>query len=311
MKQMTVQTRKAVFRKSVIASAVAAAMASPLGWADDYHGGFKSKTSLTVSKEKTVEKAVGIKKSTETTKQTGYAGDVSVSGEFEVKALGLALIDNEQFSVGNEVDNQRNSNDAAAGEDDSSDGGAFQGASGNLGANIAAGTGNQQDNAAALATSDASWVFGGESADGDDDSVKQQGIHSDASVLVDQESSANQTANTGAQNASGFSGNSFDGATGNIGANAAAGNGNQQKNNLAIASMTGRAVLTEASVSTLQSSHGNVTSNLPACDCTPSTNTASIAGNAFRGASGNVGVNVASGTGNQQSNSLAISGSDI
>ena len=36
------------------------------------------------------------------------------------------------------------------------------------------------------------------------------------------------------------------------------------------------------------------------------TNTASLSGNAFQNASGNIGINVASGTGNQQANSLAM-----
>ncbi len=40
-----------------------------------------------------------------------------------------------------------------------------------------------------------------------------------------------------------------------------------------------------------------------------SSNDASLSGNAFRGASGNIGVNIASGTGNQQANSLSLSAS--
>lgn len=38
----------------------------------------------------------------------------------------------------------------------------------------------------------------------------------------------------------------------------------------------------------------------------PTTNTASLSGDAFSGASGNIGINVAAGTGNQQANSLAL-----
>lgn len=38
----------------------------------------------------------------------------------------------------------------------------------------------------------------------------------------------------------------------------------------------------------------------------PTTNTASLGGNAFSGASGNIGVNISAGTGNQQANSLAM-----
>ena len=36
------------------------------------------------------------------------------------------------------------------------------------------------------------------------------------------------------------------------------------------------------------------------------TNTASLSGNAFQNASGNIGINVSAGTGNQQANSLAM-----
>ena len=36
------------------------------------------------------------------------------------------------------------------------------------------------------------------------------------------------------------------------------------------------------------------------------TNTASLSGSAFSGASGNIGVNVSAGTGNQQANSLSM-----
>ena len=36
------------------------------------------------------------------------------------------------------------------------------------------------------------------------------------------------------------------------------------------------------------------------------TNTASLSGNAFNAASGNIGVNVSAGTGNQQANSLSL-----
>ena len=38
----------------------------------------------------------------------------------------------------------------------------------------------------------------------------------------------------------------------------------------------------------------------------PTTNSATLSGNAFNGASGNIGINVAAGTGNQQANSLAM-----
>ena len=41
----------------------------------------------------------------------------------------------------------------------------------------------------------------------------------------------------------------------------------------------------------------------------PAVNTASISGKVLQNARGNIGVNIAAGTGNQQNNSLAISAS--
>ena len=298
--------RNSNLKKSAIASAIAAAMMSPLAFADDQS--FSTSTETSITKEKHVAKDVHGQKTNSTTKRVGYNGDVKIDGEMGILATGLSLLDNEQFSVGNDVTNHKTQNEAVVGGEDS---GAFQGASGNVGANVAGGSGNQQDNAAALAVSDANWVFGGGSESDSANSATNTGIHSDATAMVDQESAGNSTSNTGVSNDSGLAGNAFDGASGNLGVNAAAGTGNQQKNSLAVAAMSGEAVLTEATVSTLQNSHGNVVTSEAACDCTPSTTSANVAGNAFRGASGNIGVNVASGTGNQQSNSLAISGTDI
>lgn len=302
------------FRKAALASAIAAAMASPLAWSGGDSG---TSVSSTIDKEKSVTKEISLKKAIELTKRVGYEGDVSISGEFTVRSLGLALIDNEQFSTGNDVENDNAENDATIGGADAEEGddsGAFRDASGNIGANVAAGTGNQQDNAASLAAADARWVFGdddnGDDGNGNGES-HEDGVHVDAEIFVDQVSADNSTTNSGASNGASVGGNAFQGASGNIGVNVAGGTGNQQKNNLAVAWMSGKPVLTEATVTTLQDSHGNWTGNLPDCECDPTTNNASIAGNAFQGASGNIGVNVAAGTGNQQSNSLAIAGAEM
>jgi hypothetical protein len=93
----------------------------------------------------------------------------------------------------------------------------------------------------------------------------------------------------------------LDGASGNIGVNAAAGAFNIQKNALVIASITG-GNLAEAAAGTTQdaefndSVHENVTNDV-------------AIGGSLVGATGNIGVNLAAGIGNLQLNSLTIASS--
>lgn len=156
-------------------------------------------------------------------------------------------------------------------------------ASGNIGMNISAGDTNVQDNAAALASVDSSFVFGSSSS----------------SVGVGQMNAGNKTTNIGVQNKARIGDNAFSHASGNIGVNVAAGTGNGQKNTMA-ASVTSLGNVS-ASVLSAQASGGNMIRN-EGCN----ENIASIGGSAFSGASGNIGVNVTSGTGNLQSNSLSM-----
>jgi hypothetical protein len=158
------------------------------------------------------------------------------------------------------------------------------GASGNIGVNISAGDTNVQDNAAALASVDSSFVFGSSSS----------------SVGVGQMNAGNQTQNFDVQNKARIGENAFSSASGNIGVNVAAGTGNGQKNTMA-ASVTSLGNVS-ASILSAQASGGNMIRN-EGCQLE---NTASIGGSAFSGASGNIGVNITSGTGNLQSNSLSM-----
>ena len=157
-------------------------------------------------------------------------------------------------------------------------------ASGNIGLNISAGDANVQDNAAALASVDSSFVFGSSSS----------------SVGVGQMNAGNQTQNFDVQNKARIGENAFSSASGNIGVNVAAGTGNGQKNTMA-ASVTSLGNVS-ASILSAQASGGNMIRN-EGCRLE---NTASIGGSAFSGASGNIGVNITSGTGNLQSNSLSM-----
>jgi hypothetical protein len=184
-----------------------------------------------------------------------------------------------------------------------------------MGANVAAGNGNQQDNAAALATADESFIFGTAVAAS---SATQKSTGNTAR----KHSSTNNTTLNNAGNSG----------SGNIGINVTTGDFNQQKNNLAIAVSGGR--VAQAAAAANQSTSGlNVTNNANHDDSTqtdfatvgvlglagvttqqvitpegwkaPVTNNASITGS-MNNFSGNGGANVSSGVGNQQSNSLSI-----
>jgi hypothetical protein len=104
------------------------------------------------------------------------------------------------------------------------------GASGNVGVNVAAGDGNQQDNAAAIASGDGKFVFGS----------------AVASAKVTQDSHDNKVYNYSTTNSATMSG-SANGGSGNMGINMAAGDLNQQKNTMAIAVSGGKYATATAS----------------------------------------------------------------
>lgn len=179
--------------------------------------------------------------------------------------------------------------------------GSLGGASGNLGVNVAAGDNNQQANAAAIATADSAFVFGFGSSGS-----------AQASVDVYQNNHHNKLTNYGVPNNASLT-DSAGGTSGNLGINIAAGNSNQQKNDMAVASSE-KAYTAGADVDVYQTSYGNQVNNNDLAGSyssykpktsTPVVNNATVS-NSLGGASGNVGVNVAAGSGNQQSNTLAI-----
>ncbi|MBN6149631.1 adhesin [Xanthomonas sp. AmX2] len=92
-------------------------------------------------------------------------------------------------------------------------------------------------------------------------------------------------------------------AAGNLGFNAAAGDNNAQDNAAALSAADASFSfgMADAEVFVNQYGANNQTMNLGV------TNAASLGGNAFSGASGNIGVNVASGNNNGQKNALAAS----
>lgn len=164
---------------------------------------------------------------------------------------------------------------------------ALQGASGNIGANLASGNSNQQGNSTAIsATSDSH--------------NRWHTDYAEATTHANQLQIGNGTMDTNVIDGAGLSGNAAQNASGNININVASGSQNQQQNGLAIASIASAKAMGSASAPIEQVALLNGSGSM----C--STYSSTVDGNALQGASGNIGLNVASGNNNQQVNTLAI-----
>ncbi|MGI2258885.1 hypothetical protein [Shewanella sp. GXUN23E] len=113
----------------------------------------------------------------------------------------------------------------------------------------------------------------------------------------------NQASNYYHNNSAGISDTAFQNAAGNIGVNVAAGDNNAQANSAALAAIDAEFAFGsgDAEIFSDQLSMSNYTTNHG------STNSAFVGNDSFAGASGNIGVNVASGNNNAQANNLAAS----
>ncbi|VVE41083.1 hypothetical protein [Pandoraea soli] len=163
--------------------------------------------------------------------------------------------------------------------------GALANANGNIGVNVAAGADNAQANNVAIA------------------SLNAQPVYASAQVFANQSSRGSASISQFYVNAS-VGDNALAGATGNVGVNVAAGVGNVQQNGLAAAvSQSGfgwyKGGAANSTAQTDQSASMHASGDFIA--------NASLGNGALSWASGNIGVNVASGIGNVQSNSLAVS----
>ncbi|WP_426130213.1 hypothetical protein [Pseudomonas sp. DWP1b1] len=195
-----------------------------------------------------------------------------------------SVVTDVQNSIGNKYDDTKTENNASAD-------GSVTYNSGNTGVNIQAGSGNQADNSGAIS-----------SAKGDFATVF-------AVVDVNQNSGLNNFVNKGTQNNASLD-NSVNRNSGNVGYNGQAGQGNQGKNNLAITTADGKNIA--AAANTEQNSLANNYLNTAATGYghhggKPQyvSNNAS-ADNSINNNSGNIGVNLQSGAGNQASNSLSV-----
>ncbi|MFL9998248.1 hypothetical protein PQR34_42170 [Paraburkholderia sediminicola] len=165
--------------------------------------------------------------------------------------------------------------------------GALAGAQGNIGVNMATGVDNAQSNDAALANMDVGPVFG-----------SAQIYSTQSSTGKGKVGDFNFVASVG----SGV----LAGATGNIGVNVASGLGNVQNNSLAVSATT------DSSDRDSRRDGGEVIASDQNCQTADAvvsggfTGSAMLGAGALAGATGNIGVNIASGVGNLQHNGLAV-----
>lgn len=240
---------KSQFKNTPLALAVAALFVSPAVFASDNNtdnGSHYSDVKIDATAELNVDananvnlNAVKSTRDVNNTKDVHTEGTVGVTGLIGIDSSSLATVDDRQINYQNDVSNNAVTNNASV------NGNALNKASGNIGVNVTAGDNNQQANAAALASSDASFVFGS----------------ADAEITAVQHAEHNTTRNLGNTNAAGLGGDALANATGNIGVNISAGNSNQQKNDLSASVAVAR--MAQASVNVMQQNDHNNTTNDP------------------------------------------------
>jgi hypothetical protein len=276
--------------------------------------------SQTASWDNTVD--VDLSWSVDVEKFLNIDGSISISGEVDADALSQATLDDKQIVDGNSVqfEDYQNAYQDWSNEQIGAEPGLGQGpndphfteeggphgpalytntvtaggdtlanASGNIGLNMAAGDYNVQENAAVIASAES--LDGSGAAEAGSFSLQNlydNGFNDESYELE----------NTNIDNTVSIGSGLANGADGNIGVNAAAGAFNVQKNALVIATVTG-GNLAEATAGTMQ----DVEENNSVHEDT--TNNVNIGGSLI-GASGNIGVNLASGVGNLQLNTLTI-----
>lgn len=130
-------------------------------------------------------------------------------------------------------------------------------------------------------------------------------VEAESAATVDQDQAAlgNYSSGDGDHDAR-MNGSALAGAQGNIGANVAAGVGNIQANNAALSAVDGKKVFASAMTFNSQGTAFNRADGGYEVD---GYHSATLDGDALAGAKGNIGVNVAGGVGNAQSNAMAAS----
>jgi hypothetical protein len=285
-------------RRTLIALTVLSAFGASLAYAGDDQG---SGTSVKITKKISLSSNVNIN------------GNPYVNGNIDINAAAVALSQSTQSASNNQV-----TNNGAVVNGSTINGDVGNSASGNVGLNQAAGDFNAQGNSAAIAAAgtsssssdDANFTFGCyDGGCGGDPGNSSAGGMADAETFAHQSLSGAHTTNQGTTNNTNISGDAFNSASGNIGVNQASGDNNEQLNSLAAAT-TSNNVYALATSTLDQEWSGNKVSNDPYdefCFYQQNTsNNANLSGDVLSGATGNIGLNQASGTGNLQSNSLSM-----
>jgi hypothetical protein len=281
-------------RRTLIALSVLSVFSVTAAYADGSNG-----SSVKITKKVSLSSNINI------------SGDPYVSGNIDINAAAVALSNSTQSSSDNSV-----KNNAGVVNDSAITGDVGNMASGNVGVNQAAGDFNAQGNSAAIAAAgssssssgDAAFTFGcdwGGCGGGDPSSA---GGMADAETFAHQSLTGAHTDNHGTTNNTNISGDAFNGVSGNLGVNQASGDNNEQLNQLAAAT-TSNNVYALATSTLDQEWSGNKVQNDPYnewCFDQNTSNNANLSGDVISGASGNIGLNQASGTGNLQSNSLSM-----
>lgn len=279
---------KANLRRTLIALTVMSVFGGAQAYAQD----------VSISKDVSLDSSIDV---------SGY---IDLDGAIAINAAALALSSANQASLGNIVINNGQVANSATITDS-----VGYSASGNVGVNQASGDYNAQGNQAAVAaagssSSDAGFTFNCDHNGGCGGGDPHAGSMADAETFATQSGMLNATLNYGTTNSAEISGSAFNSVSGNLGVNQASGDNNEQLNQLSAASA--KNVSYAVATSTLdQEWSGNGVDNEPGglgwCSyLQPTTNTTTLSGTVIANASGNVGINQAAGTGNMQSNSLAL-----
>ncbi|BBI61453.1 hypothetical protein [Vreelandella sulfidaeris] len=287
------------FTKAPLAVAIAALLAAPYALAE-FNGSNDFDTDAYLDVD--VENDIKVSLTHEVYNNIDVEIDLDITAD-DADHFAAATIDRKQFTDDNAVYSDKNVNNATVT-------GSGNGATGNIGINVASGDLNKQANDTAIANDGDAFkdLTGSDRRDrpGSDEDM----VFAKAATFAIQSSSNNRYDNDGTTNNASLSG-SLNESSGNIGANITAGAGNIQNNAMTLA--VGQGSSAEATTGGVQVSYNNVSDNDLYTVNAPyrtvyvrnNTNNASLSGS-LNGAKGNVGVNIASGNGNMQSNTLSI-----
>lgn len=221
-------------------------------------------------------------------------GGVRVQGQIDIDGESAATVDQDQVTGGHRSVGDGD-HTARVGD------GAMNRASGNIGVNVSAGVGNAQANDAAISSLTDDGPARSDKGRPDQPS-RNSGPMATAMVFSTQGTAGNSASSRewGTNYRATLGDDALRNASGNIGLNIAAGVGNGQSNALAVA-VADDARLVKAGADSEQVTLLNYLDS----SCGDLDLVASVGG-ALQNASGNIGVNVASGVGNLQHNGLSI-----